>query len=194
MLAASALVLLLLAVALLAAPLQMTFHVRGIEALEGRITVRGLFGLLRVNAEVPGAPGPGAKIRRRTQAPRPARGRLNPLPALSDAAFRRRCLRFAGDVLGALHLHRLRLQLRLGLGDPADTGRLWAWVGPLGAVADGWRGAEVRIQPDFTDAVIDFDLSGRMRLIPLQLMAIMIGFAVAPVSIRAWRRLSRRHE
>lgn len=39
--------------------------------------------------------------------------------------------------VAAAHLHQFRLRMRLGLGDPADTGLLWAVVGPLNALAQG---------------------------------------------------------
>ena len=79
--------------------------------------------------------------------------------------------------------------MRLGLGDPADTGRLWAIVGPLSVAAQGIRSARVRVEPAFMEAVLEFDARGRMRLVPVQFLALAIGFALSPPSVRAWRTL-----
>ena len=62
-------------------------------------------------------------------------------------------------------------------------------MGPLEAVARGWRGADVRIDPEFLDAVLELRARGRVRLIPLQVLALGLRFALSPSSIRAWRTL-----
>lgn len=79
--------------------------------------------------------------------------------------------------------------MRLGLGDPADTGRLWAMVGPLSALVQNLRNAEVRIEPEFADPVFEFESHGRVLLIPIQFIFVIIAFALSPPSIRAWRTL-----
>jgi hypothetical protein len=81
--------------------------------------------------------------------------------------------------------------MRLGMGDPADTGRLWALLGPLNAAADNLRHAEVQIEPDFADSSLEFQFDGRLRVVPLQLVALATGFALSPASLRAWRTLIR---
>ncbi len=83
--------------------------------------------------------------------------------------------------------------MRLGLGDPADTGRLWAFLGPLNAAAQNLRNAEVRIEPEFVDPTFEFEINGRVRLVPLQFLALATAFALSPPSIRAWRTLRIKH-
>ena len=83
--------------------------------------------------------------------------------------------------------------MRLGLGDPADTGRLWALVGPLNAAANNLRNAQVQIEPEFMDPLFEFRFDGRLLVVPLQLVALAIGFALSPASLRAWRTLIRGH-
>jgi hypothetical protein len=82
--------------------------------------------------------------------------------------------------------------VRLGLGDPADTGRLWAVVGPLCAVAQ-LRNAELRIEPEFVDPVLEFHADGRVRLVPLRFLGLAVAFALSPPTIRAWRTLRGGH-
>jgi hypothetical protein len=115
------------------------------------------------------------------------------LALLRDTELRQRCARLLGDVMRAAHFSELELRMRLGLGDPADTGRLWAIVGPLSLLARRLRHADVRIEPAFMEPVLEFQAHGRSRLIPLQLLALAIGFVLSPVSIRAWRTLRGSH-
>lgn len=188
-------VLLGLLVLLLAVPLHVAFRLAGIEALAGEVSVRWLFGLVRFRV---GFPRP-ARAKRREPRAEPeaakahkkpeARGRPNVFAALRQAAFRRRLYRFVKDSLRALHAQQLYLRLRLGLGDAAETGRLWALVGPLSALAQNLPNAEVRVEPEFVDPVLEFEARGRFLLIPLQFIALAPAFALSPASIRAWRTL-----
>lgn len=183
---------------MLAIPLQLAFSVQGIEGFHARIRMRWLFGALKFDTRMPRlAQRRASPARSRVAAHvRPAKDRRRHshdrwLAALRQAPFRRRLLRLLADLYRAAHLSPLRLQARLGLGDPADTGRLWALIGPLGAWAQGQSGAQIRIEPEFVDAVIEFDADGCLRLIPIQLLGLVLAFAVSPESIRAWRGLEQ---
>lgn len=185
--------------ALLAVPVDVAFRAEGIEPLRGQVAIRWLFGAARLNVPIPGR----GKTDETTQAqPRSGkarakaarrRGRGNVVAVLRQAAFRRRVYRLLRSLIAAAHVHELRLRLRLGLGDPADTGQLWALLGPLAAIARNLRNADVRIEPEFIDAVCEFRAEGRARLVPLQYLALAIGFVLSPVSIRAWRTLRSRY-
>jgi hypothetical protein len=183
---------------LLAVPIDVAFRVKGIEAFEGQVSIRWLFGLVRLQLRLPGrarkkprtAPTKGSSATRRNR--KAGGGRRNVLAVLRQAEFRRRALRFAADLLRAAHLRELGLWLRLGLGDPADTGRLWALLGPLNAAVQNLRGAEVRIEPEFIDPVLEFDARGRSLLVPLQIVALAVAFALSLPSLRAWRTLRSR--
>jgi hypothetical protein len=179
---------------LLAVPVGLEFRLAGIEPFTGEVGVRWLFGLVRFRVPVPG-------VGTRTPSPREARARARPGPrgrrrnalaVLRQAAFRRRIYRLAGDMARAVHLQRLRLLMRLGLGDPADTGRLWAVVGPLSVVARPGH-VEVHIVPEFVEPVLEFQADGRLRLIPLRFLVLALGFALSPPTIRAWRTLRGDH-
>jgi hypothetical protein len=183
---------------LLAVPVDVEFRLAGLEPFTGQVGVRWLFGLVRFRVPVRRA---GEPARRPEAGPKAARARARPeargrhrdvLAALGQAPFRRRVHRLAGDLVRAVHLHRLRLLVRLGLGDPADTGRLWAVVGPLGAVAQ-LRNAELRIEPEFVDPVLEFQADGRLLLVPLRFLFLAVAFALSPPTIRAWRTLKGGH-
>lgn len=171
---------------LLAVPIGVAFRVEGIEAFNGHIAIRWMFGLVRFKFRMPGA----AKVRVK---PGKRNGRPRVLALLRQAAFRRRAYRLVADLARAAHLRQLHLRLRLGLGDPADTGRLWAVLGPLNAVAQNLRNADVQIEAEYMEPVFEFQADGRLLLIPLQLLILAIGFALSPASIRAWRTLKGHH-
>lgn len=187
-------VLLGLLVSLLAVPVAVAFRVAGIEAFTARITIGWLFGLVRFGIRLPRAERPKRlkpepEARNAHTLPATRRARPNVFAVLRQAPFRRRLYRFVKSLFRALHARELHLRARLGLGDPADTGRLWALVGPLNALAQNLPGAEVRIEPEFVDPVVEFETHGRLRLIPLQFIALALAFALSPASIRAWRTL-----
>ncbi len=184
---------------LLAVPVEVAFRVRGIDALGGQIAVRWLFGLVRFRVVVPDAARPSARRSRekppvsKREKKSTQRGRRGgALAVLRQSAFRQRLIRLARDLARAAHFHELGLRMRLGLGDPADTGRLWAIVGPLSVAAQRICNARVCIEPAFMEAVLDFDAHGRMRVVPVHLFALAIAFAISPPSVRAWRTLRAR--
>ena len=184
-----------LVVLLLAVPVDVAFGFEGIEAFRGQVTIRWLFGLVRFRIRVPGVSKPPPE---RETEPKAARVQARPgsrgrgtkvLAVLRQAGFRQRVYRLVRGLVRAAHIRQLRLRMRLGLGDPADTGRLWAVLGPLSAAAQDLRGAQVWIEPDFIDPVLEFQARGRLLLVPLQFLSVAVAFALSPPSIRAWRVL-----
>ena len=179
--------------AVLAVPLEVAFRVERVAPLDGGIAVRWLFGLVRIGVPL-GGRGERGGPERPPVVPERARPRRRVRPrgivaALRDGRFRGRVRRLAGQLLRALHLDGLVLHARVGLGDPADTGRLWAVVGPLGAWAQGLPGADVRIEPEFLEPVLELAARGRIRVIPLRVLAVAVAFALSPASLRAWRTM-----
>jgi hypothetical protein len=110
-------------------------------------------------------------------------------------ALRRRVLGLMSSrlraVLGALQWSELHLHVRLGLDDPADTGCLWAFMGPLGAGLTSLRAVELTIEPDFIEATLDIDARGRLVLVPLQLLWSLLMLAAALGVVAARQRMAR---
>lgn len=181
-------VILGLLVLLLAVPVHVTFELAGMAPMSGQVWVRALFGLIQFRIPAPVAHE--AQVRPESRRRRTGGGGgANALHALRQAAFRRRVYRLAGDLFGAAHLQQVHLRMRLGLGDPADTGLLWAFMGPLIALTQGIPNMNVGVEPDFMEPVCEFEVHGRLMLIPLQLLTLAIAFALSPTSIRVWRTL-----
>jgi len=195
--------LLALLILLLAVPIVLTFRFEnagfeGMEAFKGQVTIGWLFGLVRIRVPVPGDTrlrhsGTRRQAAKKHDKSRKPGARSNFVALLRQATFRRRIYRLVKDLIRATGLRRLNVQMRLGLGDPSDTGCLWAFVGPLNAALQNLENAEVRIEPEFTVAVFELHARGRARMVPLKLLGLAIGFALSPASIRAWRALKGNH-
>lgn len=195
-------IFLALLIALLAVPISVAFRLNRVTNTEGVIHVRWLFGLVRVRIPVPGKakPKPSHKARRTGFPAKPwrkdyvqkrDRGEQDAMALFRQPRFRNHVLKFIRDAWHATHARNLYLRLRIGLGDPADTGRLWAFMGPLAGLASNIKSATVRIEPEFVDPVLELDSHGQFRLLPLQFIALAIAFALSPNMWAAWRILSR---
>jgi len=188
-----------LVIALLAVPLTVAFSIRRIEDTQGYIRFRWLFGLVRFQLRIPRAadarPRPAPAPRKKARPPRRKRRKgdaASVVSAMGQVAVRRRVYRFLGDLLRATHARDLFCRLRIGLGDPADTGCLWAVVGPVAGMAQNIQAATVRIEPEFMDLVFEMESRGRFRLVPIQFVAIVGAFALSPTMRPVWWNLWRR--
>lgn len=178
-----ALLFLLGIVALLAVPVTLSYRVSWQQAFRGGADLRWLFGLVRVQIPsrkpktVVSDRQKSARKKRRKAASRKKSG---PIAAIRMKPFRQRVFRFIRAVWRAIQKQDLRLRMRIGLGDPADTGQLWAVVGPLSGLLANTREASIEIEPEFIDAIFELDSSGSIRIIPLQLFYLAIGLLLSP--------------
>lgn len=177
-------VLLFLAV-MLAVPLEWVFTLRYEQGKrKSDSQIRWLFGLVRFkttgshDADTVNKPDKRKKHRAK-------RRRSSPLAAVSVEGFAERLLTLLRRLLSSIHIRHLNVQARIGLGDAADTGRLWALVGPLSALLAMPRGAWVYIEPDFTETVLDLKSNGRLRVVPLQVMTLLLVFLLSINTMRA---------
>lgn len=185
-------IFLLLCIALLAVPVSVTFRMSWQQGFQGDVRLSWLFGLVRMRlpSPEPESLSQENEIRTRIAArfERPSREKYAVLAALQQKSFRRRITRFIGDVWQAIHKSNVSLNARIGLGDPADTGQLWAVAGPVGGILSNAREVTVGIAPDFIDETFELDGSGNLRLIPLQMIGLALGLLLSP---SLWRGLIR---
>lgn len=173
---------------LLAIPVELAFAVQRHKGRQkGRGTLGWLFGLVRLRLGEPKMrvkakpkSRPEAKRRHRTR-----RGARRVMAILRIEDFGWRLLRLVRDVFERIHIEELSLKIRLGLDDPADTGRLWAVVGPLAAMLALPQVARIVIEPEFTMEDLEIDGKGRIRIIPIQLLFVVIVFLLSPTTLRA---------
>jgi hypothetical protein len=189
-LAASLAVMLAAFLLVLALPVELSVRVRreaGKGALQGQL--RALGGLVRL---------PLSRTHRQRRPRRQQRqhrqrrhGRSRPRAVLRERDLFARFVRLLRRLLHRIRFEHLELQARVGLGDPADTGRAWAVLGPAGVLLAALPRARIRIDPDFTAEVFELDGSGRVRVVPLVLIAELLAFALAPANLATWFRLAR---
>ena len=84
-----------------------------------------------------------------------------------------------GDILRQVSLTSARIDVRFGLGDPAETGALYGRLLPLAQTAASRRRICVSLKPDFEAAVIDGRAEVTLSLTPIRL--------VLPFAQFAWR-------
>jgi len=186
-----AIVVVVLVVALLAVPLTLLFRVSWHGQLEHDVRFVWAFGL--VSVQLPSAttrtrePEKKRKRKRRTRAA--GRRKPNVLGALRLRRFRRRVLRTLAALWRSLHKEDVAVRLRVGLGDPADTGRLWALLGPLGGVLASARELSVRLEPEFDAATFELDSSGQLRVVPGRLVLVAATLLLSPAFWQGIRTL-----
>lgn len=178
------LVFLLFLIALLAIPVTLTFQLSWPKALQQDALLGWAFGLVqvRIPASEPKALSSGdGESKRKAHRSRHSSGKsTNVFAAVRLKPFRRRIVRFISDLWHAVHKKDVSLHVRLGLGDPADTGQLWAIVGPIAGLLATVRGAAITIEPEFSDSTFELNSAGSIRLIPLQLIWITIALLLSP--------------
>lgn len=189
----SLLALLAVVIALLAVPLEWAFKVRQEQGQrEASSQVRWLFGLVRVRtkeAKGEAKPAPKKPEPKKPRKEDKKRCKNSPLAAIRVDGFIGRVISLVRRLLASIHIHHLNLQARLGLGDAADTGRLWAFIGPLGVLLAQPKATRVSIEPDFQKEVLDFTSDGRIRVVPLKVVSIVLGFLLSRNTLRAWRAM-----
>ncbi len=178
-------ILLGLFIALLAIPVWVSYTVSWHRILRADATVQWAFGL--VNVKIPGRVE-NPKIKKGRQG-RSKNSRGNILIAVRQTAFRRRILRFSRDLWRALRKQDVNLKIRLGLGDPADTGQLWAVCGPLAGALASAPDVATTIEPDFLDQTLELDSSGQVRVIPLQVLYLIAALMLSPSVWRGVRQM-----
>ncbi len=91
----------------------------------------------------------------------------------------------------------LAADLKVGLGDPADTGLLFAIIGPTISFLGSYFPNRIKVQPSFADeAVLEGSLHGALRLRPIQFIPPLLRFVFSLPTIRVakilvvakWRR------
>lgn len=185
----------LILIALLAVPVTLRFRIHWRETLQDDVRLIWGFGLVRFRiplkkeAAAPQERDQGWRPAKKRRAP--SRRKANVLGALRIRSFRRRMVRFAGDLWRSVQKKDVRLRLRVGLGDPAETGWLWAVAGPIAGFAAMLRDISIRLEPEFLEPTFELDTSGTIRLIPIYAIVLTLLLLLSPAFWRGMRQLRR---
>lgn len=93
-------------------------------------------------------------------------------------------------VFSHLKARDIAADFRIGLGDPADTGLLFAFIGPATAFLGSSHRHQIKVEPDFSDdAVLEGYSHGMVRLHPIQLVPPFLKFIFSLTTIKVARTL-----
>lgn len=82
------------------------------------------------------------------------------------------------DVFKSLNIRQLRADFRIGLDNPADTGILFAYIGPAFVFLNHHGRYSVSIEPSFEDeAILEGYMKAVIRLLPIRLVLSLLKFA-----------------
>lgn len=184
------LIFVLVVIALLAIPLVLEFTFEWPADENNEIVLVWALGLVRLKIQTKGSePTPSVKAAS-TDAGKSGQSRSpNVLAAVRLRPFRQRVLRFVGDLWRSINKDNVSVRARIGLGDPADTGELWAILGPISGMVAGMNRVSIALQPDFADLVFEVDGRGRLRFVPLRIIGIFIGLLFSPAIWRGLRTM-----
>ena len=191
----------------LAIPVTISFSVVRREALSGRITIGWLFGLLQFTPSKSRGTGRTPKKRRPaadgaqpdddspgktpSAAPRTAAKRFKAL--LKSKGFMRGVLKCTHGMATRVRFVSLRIAGRFGLGNPYDTGRLWGYICAFTGFLHGADRVRLLVEPEFDEAILEFDGEGELRVVPVTLFWPAARFVLSPATLRAaWTAATRR--
>jgi hypothetical protein len=169
--------LVVVAVVLLAVPVDLRGRAAGETSWSWTVQVRWLFGLVRIERSSGKVRDAGrrkaAAVKKPSEAKRPSR-----FPAwIRDRAVWRRAVKLMRSSLRGVTVRRLDADLTLGLTDPADTGRLFGALSPVMLLLRP-RVPDIAIAPDFERAGLAGTAAGDVRVVPLRVLAPAAAFGV----------------
>ena len=174
---------------LLAIPVELEFAAQWPSQAPVRVRVHWCFGL--VSSKTSLATGWDAKPKAAKGSERKGRrssGALKVRKLFAQRRFRVRAYHLVKSLWRAVKKRDVNIRLRLGAGDPAETGRLWAILGPLSGGLQAQRSCTIALVPDFDHAIFEGNASGRLGFSPVRLLAPAIAFVCSPV---LWRSIAR---
>jgi hypothetical protein len=178
--------LLALFIFLLWVPLDFILNAEVYERPKFQLKFSWLFGL--ISREIPGQkrkPARGREKRRRSSI-------ATVFKVLGTRGLPGRIKTLVKEVLSCFRFRDIVADFQVGLGDPADTGLLFAVLGPASVFLGSSHSHQINIQPSFGDDVVFEGYSrGRVRLRPVRLVPPVTKFVFSlPAARAAWAIVS----
>jgi hypothetical protein len=175
-------------------PLYMSFQMDTDRSPKWRISLLWFFGL--VSKEV----GKREKLREKSETAerRPKRKKKGLqaktiLKILRTKGLLRRLRHLLTDTMSCLKIKELGANFRIGFDDPADTGMLFALIGPAILFLNLASRHPIRVTPSFEDeTVFKGYFHGTLRLRPIQLIPPLVRFGFSLPAIKALKLLALR--
>lgn len=177
-------------------PVDVTARLEADGAPRFGVRLRWLFGL--VTRELTARRMPREKIeeepakaeRRKPGLRRGWKGIRSLLSLLRTKGLLSRLVRLVKEFFHCFRVNELRIDLRVGLDNPADTGLLFAVIAPVNFIPAS-RNRQVRVQPAFEDAALEGYAYGTLRLRPIRLVPPLAKFTLSPTTISAIIKMVR---
>jgi len=168
----------LLLVLLITIPVDLVLHVEKDVDFKPRVRLGWMFGLIGKDI--------GGKKKMPKKKAEKRKRNIKPLLALlRTRGFPKKLSRLIRDIFRLLNVHELKLNLRVGLSDPAETGLLFAVIGPTMVYLKSLSSLDVQIQPDFEQERLQGYVKGDLRVLPIRFIKPLIIFAFSFTTIRA---------
>ncbi len=181
------LVLLVVTTALLFVPITVEVAIHRDQELEMSAAMR--WGKLAIPSSPRRSGGGAGKPARKPVRATASRLRWRRLRALLFSRdFLPSLNRLARRLLGQMKPRNVRLRLEAGLGDPADTGRLWGLLAPFIAQLWAFDTQSIELEPAFSRRCLRLDCHATIRVVPGLLLAVLLGYGFTPPP---WRALAR---
>lgn len=180
----------------LAVPIGFAFRLESHQV--ARAQVEWLFGLVRVDLptardETERAQRKARAEERRRKAAQAREGQEQPRSRTGAKAWRmlrsrhvpRELGRAALRALSAVEIEHLDLDVWFGVDDPAETATLYGFSQAVLAALPLGPSTRVSVYPDFSGADLHGEGDGRIRFVPLKLLAAALGLVLSPPVMRA---------
>lgn len=181
---------------LLAIPIDLIFYVEKDADFRSKVRVQWLYGLI------------GKDIRKKKKKPETkeekrkriikafqsifrARGFLRKrslklfLALLRTRGFLRNIIKFARRVVKLIKVRNSKVDLQIGLSDPADTGLLFAVVGPAMVYIRSCSSLDIQVEPDFEQENLRGHFTGELRAFPISFIGPLVLLAFSSTTLRA---------
>ena len=177
-------------------PIDIIFSFHRCPSIQRCICVYWMFGLIRFPVPLRSI----GNLFRQRSGRKESKGRRSlshlrrVIMVLKSKGFSCRLLKFISDMYKAMRIRILSLYFNFGLDDPADTGRLWAFIGPISTIFANLYIPNIYIEPDFMAETFYVEGKGEIRIIPMRVLYTVTIFLLSPTTIRAiWAIMTKRH-
>lgn len=176
----------------LSVPFDTVLHVDMYGRPKFRLRLSWLFGLITKEVEKrEKKPTEKKKVVKEKQKLAESKRRIGDIFAiLRTRGLLRQFIVLITDILRRFKIRDFIVDFRVGLGNPADTGLLFALIGPATFLLSSSFPHQIRVEPSFEDeTAFEGHLSGTVRLRPIQLVSPLIKFTFSLATIRVVKKL-----
>ena len=177
-------------------PVEVAFNLNNLEKPKSSIRVKLIFGLINFQLFPQTPKEKKQELTEEVDVGKKKRVTLRKfLRIVENENFVGKLSVFIKRTLKSIKFQLSKLYLRLGLDDPADTGKLWGIMGPVSGILDYYSDNKIKIEPEFQDFAFDIDGTGSITIIPLEIILISLIFLLSPVTVKTlWVNFGRAGE